>query len=105
MSAALPTSESHPPKRHTSLMIFSKWHLPKLLRCCRPSVVRWPRRLGSVCQQCFSDAWRKLFGKGGSKLKIKVGGKRVPITYVKPNPTVVAGVMKATRRRINLTTL
>jgi hypothetical protein len=43
------------------------------------------------CEQCFSDAWRKLFGKGGSKLKIKVGSKRVPITYVKPNPDNVGG--------------
>jgi hypothetical protein len=38
------------------------------------------------CEQRFSDAWRHLFGKCGSKLKIKVGSERIPITYVKPNP-------------------
>jgi DNA-directed RNA polymerase specialized sigma24 family protein len=43
------------------------------------------------CEQRFADAWRKLFGRDGSKLKIKVGSKRVPITYAKPTPNSVGG--------------
>lgn len=34
----------------------------------------------SFAYQCMIDAWRKNFGRKGARLKIKIGGKRVPIT-------------------------
>jgi len=43
------------------------------------------------CEQRFTDAWRKIFGKDGSRLTLKVAGERVPITYAKPNPDSVGG--------------
>jgi hypothetical protein len=43
------------------------------------------------CEHCFADAWRKIFGRDGTRLKVKIGDERVPITYVKPNPDSVSG--------------
>ncbi len=43
------------------------------------------------CERVFADAWRKIFGKDGARLTIKLGDERVPITYAKPDPDSVGG--------------
>ena len=43
------------------------------------------------CEQRFADAWRKIFGRDGVRLSVKVDGERVPITLAKPKPDSVGG--------------
>jgi hypothetical protein len=43
------------------------------------------------CERVFADAWRKIFGKDGVRLTLKIGDERVPITYAKPDPDGVGG--------------
>lgn len=49
--------------------------------------IAWVR----FCTNCFEDAWRRINGRHGEKLEIKIGDERVPITFVKPNPDDIGG--------------
>jgi hypothetical protein len=43
------------------------------------------------CERVFADAWRRIFGKDGVRLTVKVGAERVPITYAKPDSDSIGG--------------